>query len=137
MLLSASKILEVREWDWEFSWYENSIAHPTIHEGIKPYKYSHCDGQFSLECSLKKHIKLIHEDEKPFGCSFCSLKFALKVSFMWFLPVFLGNIGNYFGVWEHKSAFHLLLIALAWLDRADDKIVISDTSLKYPRLDRK
>ena len=29
MLLSASKILEVREWDWEFSWYENSIAHPT------------------------------------------------------------------------------------------------------------
>ena len=29
MLLSASKILEVWEWDWEFSWYENSIVHPT------------------------------------------------------------------------------------------------------------
>ena len=30
MLLSATKIHEVWEWDWEFSWYENSIVHPTV-----------------------------------------------------------------------------------------------------------
>ena len=44
----------------------------TFHEGIKPFKCSICDAEFSNKQNLKKHVS---EGLKPFKCSVCDIKF--------------------------------------------------------------
>ena len=47
-----------------------------VHEGIKPFKCTICDYEFSKHSNLKKHIVSVHERIKPFKCNMCQYETA-------------------------------------------------------------
>ena len=47
-----------------------------VHEGIKPFKCTICDYEFSKHSNLKKHIVSVHERIKPFKCNMCEYETA-------------------------------------------------------------
>ena len=56
-----------------------------IHEGqklqvSKEYKCNICNGGFTSEMKLNKHIAAVHEDKKPYKCTNFNFSFAFKES---------------------------------------------------------
>ena len=58
--------------------YTISDTNPDITSGIKPYKCTICDGNFSERHVLKRHIATVHEGHRPFKCPNCDFSFQCK-----------------------------------------------------------
>ena len=50
----------------------------TVHEGKKSYKCEICGAAFGQNQHLDKHVLSIHEKKKPFKCEICEINFAEK-----------------------------------------------------------
>ena len=65
-----------------FSKMYKKILIGSIHDSKTSFDCSICDIDFSLKCTLRKHVKQIHENKSPHTCLICghnnSLKFTLK-----------------------------------------------------------
>jgi len=63
---------------YEADKYETLSAHKRrIHSNNGPYTCPHCNEQFKLKDSMKKHVARKH-NEKPHRCTSCDMRFCTK-----------------------------------------------------------
>ena len=68
-----------------FKWMPNLLSKmskkiliESIHDSKTPFDCSICDIDFSLKCTLRKHVKQIHENKSQHTCLICGHNYSLK-----------------------------------------------------------